>query len=509
MQQPSDRAVGLMRAASLGDTGPAPRGALAPTASLAPGSELRVDLCVIGAGSGGLSVAAAAAQLGVSVALIERHKMGGDCLNYGCVPSKSLIAAARRAQQMRTAGPFGITPVTPTVDYRGVRDHIQDVIASIAPNDSVERFSGLGVKVIRGTAQFISRDTISVADVRIRARRFIIATGSSPAVPPIPGLDSVPYFTNETIFDNQDKLDHLIVVGGGPIGLELAQAFLRLGSRVTVLEQLKALGKDDPEMSQVVLNRLRTEGVDIREGAIVERISGGTRLIDVQVSEGGASRVMQGTHLLLATGRVPNVAGLNLEAAGIKYDKRGIQVNKGLVTSNSRVFAIGDVVGGGQFTHLANYHAGIVIRRALFRLRATTNDAIIPWVTFTEPELAQIGLTEDLAKKRHGRVRVFRWPYHENDRAQAERATEGFVKVVTDLKGRILGASIVGEHAGELIQMWSLAVSQKLDIKAMTQWISPYPTYSEINRRAAYGYYATAAASPLVRKVVSWLSKLG
>ena len=509
MQQPSDSAVGLARARSGGEgddvTVKARSGAIAHTA----GGELRVDLCVIGGGSGGLTVAAGAAQLGVSVALIERDKMGGDCLNYGCVPSKSLIAAARRAHFMRTSAPFGIVPTNPTVSYKGVHDHIHGVIAAIAPNDSVERFTGLGVNVILATAQFISRDTVLAGEERIKARRFVIATGSSPALPPIPGLDGVPYFTNETIFANRSQLDHLIVIGGGPIGLELAQAYLRLGSRVTVLEALKALGKDDPEMSEVVLKRLRAEGVEIREGALVERIAGGTRLIDVHISEGGVPAMVQGSHLLVATGRVPNVARLNLEAAGIKYDKRGIQVSRGLVTSNSRVFAIGDVIGGPQFTHVANYHAGIVLRRALFRQPATVDSDIIPWATFTDPEIAHVGLSEDAARKRGGRVCAYRWPYHENDRAHTERVTEGFVKVVTDARGRILGASIVGEHAGELIQMWSLAVSQGLDIKAMTQWISPYPTFCEINKRVANGYYAMAAANPLVRRVVGWLRKLG
>jgi len=513
MQQPNDRAGGLMRADAGSEPArsnlPAKGGTLTTPAVVTASGELRVDLCVIGGGSGGLSVAAAAAQLGVPVALVEKHKMGGDCLNYGCVPSKALIASARRAHLMRNSARFGIVPVNPTMSYKGVHDHIHGVIAAIAPNDSVERFTGLGVKVIKASAQFISRDTVLAGDQRIKARRFVIATGSSPAIPPIPGLSGVPYFTNETIFDNREQIDHLIIIGGGPIGLELAQAYLRLGSRVTVLEALKALGKDDPEMSEVVLARLRAEGVEIREGALVERVSGGTRLIDVHISEDGVRGVVQGSALLLATGRAPNVAGLNLEAASIKYDKRGIQVNKGLQTSNSKVYAIGDVIGGAQFTHVANYHAGIVLRRALFRLPATVDSDIIPWVTFTDPELAHVGLTEDTARKRFGRVRVFRWPYHENDRAHTERTTEGFVKVVTNAKGRILGASIVGEHAGELIQMWSLAVSQGLNIKAMTQWISPYPTFSEINRRVAYGYYATSAASPLVRKVVGWLSKLG
>jgi pyruvate/2-oxoglutarate dehydrogenase complex dihydrolipoamide dehydrogenase (E3) component len=509
MQQPSDRAVGLVRVGPGSDRTDVTVATRSSAITSTAGGELRADLCVIGAGSGGLTVAAGAAQLGVSVVLVEKHKMGGDCLNYGCVPSKSLIAAARRAHLMRTSAPFGIVPTNPTVSYKGVHDHIHGVIAAIAPNDSAERFTGLGVKVIRAAAQFISRDTVLAGDQRIRARRFVIATGSSPAVPPIPGLEGVPFFTNETIFENRSQIDHLIVIGGGPIGLELAQAYLRLGSRVTVLEAMKALGKDDPEMSEVVLKRLRAEGVEIREGALVERVTGGTRLIDVHISEGGVPAIVQGSHLLVATGRMPNVAALNLEAASIKYDKRGIQVSKGLVTSNSRVFAIGDVIGGPQFTHVANYHAGIVLRRALFRQPATVDGDIIPWATFTDPELAHVGLTEDGAKMRSGRVRVYRWPYHENDRAQTERAAEGFVKVVTDAKGRILGASIVGEHAGELIQMWSLAVSQGLNIKAMTQWISPYPTFSEINKRVAYGYYATAAANPLVRKVVGWLAKLG
>lgn len=512
MQQPNDRAVGLMRADSgreMASKEPDGRSTTLATPAISSSDELRVDLCVLGAGSAGLSVAAAAAQLGVTVALVEKNKMGGDCLNYGCVPSKALIAAGRRAHLIRSCAPFGIVPSNPTISYKGVHDHVHGVIASIAPNDSVERFTGLGVKVIRAAAHFISRNTVLAGDQRIKARRFVIATGSSPAIPPIPGIEGVPFFTNETIFDNRQKLDHLIVIGGGPIGLELAQAHLRLGSRVTVLESLKALGKDDPELSEVVLKRLKSEGVELREGVLVERVSGGLRLIDVRISESGVNSIVQGTHLLVATGRTPNVSGLNLEAAAIKYDKRGIQVDKGMITSNPKVFAIGDVIGGPQFTHVANYHAGVVIRRALFRLPASVNGDIIPWATFTDPELAHVGLTEDAARKRYGRIRVYRWPYHENDRAQTERATDGFVKVVTNNKGKMLGASIVGEQAAELIQMWSLAISQGLGIKAMTQWISPYPTLSEINRRAAFGYYATAAASPLVRRMVGWLAKLG
>jgi pyruvate/2-oxoglutarate dehydrogenase complex dihydrolipoamide dehydrogenase (E3) component len=506
---PSDLAVGRRWLRQSGKRGGAAvAGSTARTSSL-PSLETRVDLCVVGAGAGGLAVAAAAAQLGVSVALVEKHKMGGDCLNYGCVPSKALLAAARRAHLMRTAEPFGMRPVDPAIDPAAVCDHVQGAIAAIAPNDSVERFTGLGVKVIRANAHFITRDTLLAGDQRIKARRFVIATGSSPLIPPIPGLDKVDYFTNETIFQNREKLGHLIVIGGGPVGLELAQAHLRLGSRVTVIEAARALGSADPELADVVLKHLQLEGLEIRQGATVERVSGGTRLIDVHIAEGDKAAVVQGTHVLIAAGRKPNVAGLNLEAAAVKYDERGIKVSKGLTTSNGRVLAIGDVIGGRQFTHLANYHAGIVIRRALFRLPATVDEDIVPWVTFTNPELAYVGLGEEEARRRSGRIRIYRWPYGENDRAHAEHATAGLVKVVTDASGRVKGAGIVGEQAGELIQMWSLAVSQRLDIKAMTEWISPYPTLSEINKRAAFGYYAAAAASPLVRKTIGWLARLG
>lgn len=486
------------------------KGGPPPSARIkAPTLETRVDLCVIGAGPGGLTVAAAAAQLGVSVALIERHKMGGDCLNYGCVPSKALVAAARRAQLMRSAAPFGIRPVDPVIDPAAVHAHVQGAIADVAPNDSADRFAGLGVKVIRASAHFITRDTVLAGEQRIKARRFVIATGSSPLVPAIPGLDKVDYFTNETIFQNRDRLDHLIVIGAGPSGLELAQAHRRLGSRVTVVEAGRALASADPELAELALARLAAEGLDIRQNATVERIGGGTRLIDVHITEGGESAVLQGTHLLVAAGRKPNVSGLNLEAAGIKYDARGIRVNGRLATSNGRVLAIGDVTGGPQFTHVANYHAGIVIRRALFRLPASVDEGIIPWVTFIDPELASVGLNEEAARRRSGRIRIYRWPYYENDRAHTEHATEGLVKVVTDARGRIKGAGIVGAQAGELIQTWSLAVAQGLDIKDMTHWISPYPTLSEINKRAAFGYYAAAAAKPLVRKTVGWLAKLG
>lgn len=470
---------------------------------------IECDLCIIGAGSGGLSVAAAAAAFGQHVVLVEKHKMGGDCLNYGCVPSKALIAASRRAHDIRSSAAFGIEAQEPHIDHQALNAHVRNVIEAIAPNDSVARFTGLGVRVITTAGHFVDRSTVAAGDYRIKARRFVVATGSSPLVPEIHGLGDVPYFTNETIFDHRDRIEHLLIIGGGPVGIELAQAYRRLGSRVTVFEAADALPRDDPEMSRLVLDRLRDEGVVLHENARVEEIESRFRNIIVSFRTETGRETVEGTHLLVAAGRRPNIHDTGLDAAGIRYTDKGIRVNRGMRTSNRRVYAIGDVTGAPQLTHIANYHAGIVVRNALFRLPARASASIVPWVTFTDPELAHVGLTEAAAATKHRNIRVLRWPYRENDRAQAERKTIGHVKVVTTRSGRILGASIVGEHAGELIQMWSLAISQKMNIKAMAGWISPYPTLSEISKRAAYKFYSNIPSSPLVRKTIGFLAKFG
>ncbi len=471
---------------------------------------IKPDLCIIGAGAGGLAAAASAAQLGASVVLVERGAMGGECLNNGCVPSKALLAAAKRAQAMREADKFGIKSVEPEVEYRAVLDHVHDVIASIAPNDSVERYTGMGVRVLAGEARFVDRHTAMVGDIEIKARRFIVATGSSPAIPPVPGLDSVPYLTNETIFNADSLPRHLIVIGGGPIGLELAQAHRRLGSEVTVIEALTPLARDDEELRAPVLQRLAAEGMRLLDQARMERVEPVSTGIRVVFAKNGQSYSLDGSHLLIAAGRRPNVEGLNLEAAGVKYDRDGIMVNSALKTSNRRVYAIGDVAGGPQFTHVAAYHASLVVKNALFRLPEKADHSNIPWVTFTDPELAHVGLTEEEAHKRFGaKINVLRWPYLENDRARAERRTEGFLKVVTTRTGNILGASMVGENAGELIQMWSLAMQKDISIKAMATYVSPYPTFAEINKRAAIVYFLPKLANPFVRRVVNWLKKIG
>ena len=470
---------------------------------------LQPDLCVIGAGSGGLSVAAAAAQFGVPVVLIEKGRMGGDCLNYGCVPSKSLLAAAKRADAVRTASAFGVDVIEAQLDHRGIHDHVHGVIAAIAPNDSVERFTGLGVRVIQAKASFLDKNTVEAGRVLIRARRFVIATGSSPAIPPIPGLDEIPYFTNETIFDISERMQHLIVLGGGPIGMELAQAHRLLGAHVTIIDAGDFLAREDPEAVALITRRMEEGQVMLRSGVRVERVERAVQGLAVHLQMNGDTEIIKGTHLLVATGRKPNFKALGLDRAGIKHTDAGIKVNEQLKTSNRRVYAIGDAVGGAQFTHLANHHAGIVIRNSLFRLRPKASAAIIPRVTYTEPELAQVGMTEAEAKKRYRRLRILRWPFTENDRAQCERDTEGFIKVVTRPNGRILGCTIVGPHAGELIQLWVVAMTKDMKVGELMNFVLPYPTFSEVSKRVALTYYQGTVTKRWLRAIISFLRKFG
>ncbi|HUF86860.1 MAG TPA: FAD-dependent oxidoreductase [Thermohalobaculum sp.] len=480
---------------------------------------ITADLCVIGAGSGGLSVAAGAVQMGASVVLIERGRMGGDCLNYGCVPSKALIAAARAAQAHRASGALGVVGDEPAIDYAAVMDHVQRTIAAIAPHDSQERFEGLGVRVLRAQARFTGPAEVAAGGHTVAARRFVIATGSSPAVPPIPGLDAAPYLTNETIWENRVLPATLAVIGGGPIGVELAQAHRRLGSRVVLLEAATVLGREDPEIAAVALERLRAEGVEIREGVSIAQVSG-AQVSGAQVSgEVGAVRialadgeVLEATHLLVATGRRANVDDLGLDAAGVRHDAGGIAVDSGLRSvTNRRVYAVGDVAGGMQFTHLANYHAGLVVRSALFRLPVRARDGHIPRVTFTDPEIAQVGLTEAEARERHGdAVEVHRVSFADSDRALTEAAAEGLVKAVIGRRGRILGCSIVGARADELIHPWALALDAGLHIKALASYVAPYPTLGEASKRAAGGYYAARLfGNRWIRLAVRLLARLG
>ena len=471
--------------------------------------KIAADICVIGAGPAGLAVATAAAAFGRSVVLVERQRFGGDALNSGCIPLRALAAVGARAHGMRTAGQFGIGAREPEIDMRAVHRHVENVVNGVAPNFAPERFIGLGVRVIHAAARFVDRRTVLAGEHRIRARRFVIATGSTPSIPAIPGLDSVPYFTIETIFDNRERINSLIVLGAGPVALELAQAYSRLGTRVMVLDAGTALPDEDPELAKLVLDSLADEGIAVHQGTKVESVEGGLGRIQVNVNVDGQRHVVEGSHLLVVDGRKPATADLGLEAARIRHDGKGIKVNPGLKTSNRRVFAVGTVAGGTPHSQVADYHAGIVISRALLRLPVRVDGRLIPRATFTDPELAYVGLSEAEATKGGKKIHVLRWPFRENDRAQADSETAGHVKVIVAPNGRILGAGIVGARAGELIQLWALAIAQNLNIKAMTRWNPPYPTLGEINKRVASSYYAGNLASPALRKIINLLAKLG
>jgi len=473
---------------------------------------LETDVCVIGAGSGGLVVAAGAAQLGARAVLIERHKMGGDCLNYGCVPSKALLAAAKRAAAAREDAAFGLRGAAPTVDFAAVMDHVHGVIAAIEPNDSQERFEGMGVRVLRAGGRFVGPDTVEVGDTLVRARRIVIATGSAPAMPPIDGLAGVPFLTNETVFENRALPRHLIVIGGGPVGIEMAQAHRLLGAEVTVLEaQPRIMPHDDPELVTLLAERLAADGVKIRAGVRIRRVERAGDEIAVVLAAGAGEERIAGSHLLVATGRRANLDGLALDKAGIATGAKGeLVLDRRLRTSNRRIYAVGDAAGGPQFTHVANYHAGIVLRNILFRLPAKVDYRALPWVTYSAPELAQVGLTEAQAVEQHGGdLTVLRWPFHENDRAQAERSTHGLVKVLTRRNGRVLGASILGAHAGELIQPWGLAISRRLKVGALAAPMAAYPTLSEASKRAAGSFFAPKLFGDRTRTLVRWLQRLG
>lgn len=478
---------------------------------------LTPDVVVIGGGSGGLTTAAVMASFGVPVVLIEKHKMGGDCLNVGCVPSKAILAAAKHAQAIVEGPKFGIhakgTGDAPfDVDFNTVHNHIQDVIGTIAPVDSVERYEGLGVTVLGGEAKFLDKQTVQVGNTTVKARRIVIATGSRPAVPPIPGLDTVPYITNEVIFDRTELPEHLIIVGAGPIGLELAQAHNRLGAKVTVLEGAKVLGREDREAANLIKSTLEREGVTIHEHALATNVAKKGKGVEVTIAVGEGedkeTQTIKGSHIMVAAGRAVNVEGLDLEKAGINYDRRGIKVDAGMRTSNKKVFAIGDVAGGLQFTHVAGYHGALIARSILFRLPIKQNVTLLPKTTYTDPEVASIGATEEELAGTPG-LRILRWAFHENDRAIAERTTEGFIKVFTNKRGKILGAVIAGPKAGEIISMWGLAIAKGMKVSDITSWVAAYPTLSEVGRRAAVEYYKGATDNPTLRKVITFLQKFG
>ena len=445
------------------------------------------DLCIIGGGAGGLVVAAGGTSLGAKVALVEKHKLGGDCLYYGCVPSKTLLHSAALAHGMRNAARFGIEAHTPRVNIGTVMQRVASVIKTIEPNDSPERFRGMGVDVTFGSGQFINPHTFAVNGRHITAKNFVIATGSRPAIPTITGLEAIPYLTNETVFNLAEDVPHLVVLGAGPIGLEMAQAFVRLGCRVSVVQRgTGILPKEDSDVAAVVLEQLKSEGVNFYLGHTPLQVEGASGAIRLTVQAvGGRQDTIAATHLLVATGRQANLENLGLEAAGVQLNNGRLILDARLRTTQKHIYACGDIAGHYQFTHMAEHTAGIVLRNTLFHLPAKTEQRVIPWCTFTDPEVARVGLSETEAQQQGVAHKVYSFPFHDIDRAQAEGATHGFAKLITDPKGKLLGAALVGPHAGEIIHEYVLALSQRLKASDLSKVIHIYPTLAQINRRVA------------------------
>ncbi|MEO0411690.1 MAG: FAD-dependent oxidoreductase [Pseudomonadota bacterium] len=467
-----------------------------------------VDVCVIGAGAAGLVSTSGAAQLGLKTVLIEAGDMGGECLNSGCVPSKAILSAAHAAHGAGGDPQKGVERSGATrVDFGTVMGHVRCAITAIEPHDSQERFEGLGATVLRDWAHFTGPRTVSVGDRTIHFKKAVIATGSRPFIPPIDGIEDVPYLTNETLWALQDLPEHLLIIGGGAIGCEMAQAFRRLGSEVSIFEMGSLLGRVDPQATEALRAALVGEGVDLQEATSVTHVNSSDGAITLTYEKNGDSAQVSGTHLLVAAGRSVKVDHLKLEAAGVDFSRRGITVDGNLRTSNKRIFAVGDCNGQYQLTHAAGQEAGHFIKAGLFKIPGDISRAGMAHVTYTDPEIAQVGMTEAEAREVHGdSIQVIVQPYADNDRAITEGRRDGFAKLILKKGGKVLGATIAGAHAGELIHLWSLAIAKGLKPRDLSGYIAPYPTFGEINKGLVNKYYDGALSAPLVQRVVKLLN---
>lgn len=463
--------------------------------------EIFAELLVVGAGAGGLGLSSVASRLGVQVTLLESGKMGGDCLNYGCVPSKALINCGRVSQTIKDAKKYGIKVDSASVDFEKVMSFVGGVVDTIAVHDSVERFTSLGVNVIQHVGKFIGHNKVQAGDYIITAKKIVIATGSSPVVPNIEGISDVRFYTNETIFSIQEQPKHLIVVGGGPIGCELAQAFNSLGSKVTMLVRSHILPKEEKELSDTLINKMQEEGIEIIEKCSIEKLSSNNNDITVHTNKGA----INGTTLLFAVGRQANIKGLDLGKAGIDSDGKSVLVNERLQTSNKKVYAIGDVISHHSFTHVAEYHVGILISNLFFKLRKKVNYDALPWVTYCSPELAHVGLYHKDALAKDPKTRQLQWGFDANDRATTSGNTIGKVLVSVNSKSVVVGVSILGPNAGELIQSWTNIIARKRKISELSSIIVPYPTYSEINKRISGSYYTEKFFSKKVKTIARFI----
>jgi pyruvate/2-oxoglutarate dehydrogenase complex dihydrolipoamide dehydrogenase (E3) component len=472
------------------------------------------DLGIIGGGAAGLTAAAGAAQFGAKTILVEKSaRLGGDCLHFGCVPSKTLIQTASVWALARRSKDFGLPGLTlPPVDLGAVMDRVAGVIETIQRHDSPERFCTLGALIRFGETVFEDDHVITLDGERISAKSWIIATGSSPALPAIDGLKDVPYWTNETVFSQRTLPGRLIVLGGGPIGCEIAQAFARLGSKVTIVEFLdQILSAEDADLAEILKNQLVSEGVEIHTGtrAIRAEKRNGVILLTTAPSQGDRPEVtIEADALLVATGRKPNVDGLRLEATGVHYTAKGIPANDRMKTNIPHIYACGDINGVMPFTHVAGYEGGIALSNAVLRLPRRADYTHIGWCTYTSPEIASIGLNEKRAQKEGIRYRVIEEPFRENDRALAEGEPDGKIKLLLDRSGKLLGAQIIGIHAGELIHEWIIAKTGKVGLSAMAGTVHLYPTLSEISKRAAGSYFASKLFSDKTRTILRLLFNL-
>ena len=473
------------------------------------------DVGVLGGGAAGLTAASGASQFGAKTILIEKsEKLGGDCLHFGCVPSKTLIRTAGVWKLLQRSEEFGLPGVElPSVNLGAVMKRVHKVIDTIQLHDSPERFCKLGAEVRFGTPTFLDEHMVDLEGSKISAKTWIIATGSSPTLPPVEGLDQVPYWTNETVFSQKELPRRLFVLGGGPIGLELAQAFQRLGSNVTVVEFLdQILGPEDADMAEILRGRLESEGVEILSGTrAIKAESHGTvvRLTVVPSQEGeGSPRVLEADALLVATGRKPNIDGLNLDNTGVDFTPRGITTNTRLKTSVSHIYACGDVNGQFPFTHVAEYEAGIALSNAILHLYRKADYNRVPWCTYTDPEVASIGLNEKRAQKAGIEYQILEHQFKENDRALAEAESLGKIKVLISPRGKILGCQIIGAHAGELIHEWVIAVNGNVRLSTLVGSIHVYPTLSEISKRVAGSYYSKKIFSERTKTILRFLFNL-
>lgn len=459
--------------------------------------QIKADLAILGAGSAGLVTAAGAAMLGRKVVLFEPGAMGGDCLNYGCVPSKAILTAAAKVHAVRKAGDWGIETSDPKVDFAKVREHIARAIAAIEPNDSQERFEGLGVRVIREYARFEGERTVGSDSVEVQAKRIVIATGARARIPNIEGLADAPYLTNETIWSLQSLPRHLIILGAGPIGVELGQAFRRLGSEVTIIEAGAPLARVEPEQAALAIESLKEDGVVFKVGARAQAVTHGEGTISVKTSLG---EQIEGSHLLVAVGRQPNVEGLELETAGIETDPGGVVTDDKLRTTNKKVLAAGDIAGKGALTHLAGWHGSVIVRNLYFGVPTKQSSAPIPQAVYTDPPLAGVGLTEAQARELHGdKIQVARWEFEENDRAIAEGDTRGGVKLIVGKGAKLLGAHLVGSRADDLMQIAQSVIARGGSVRDLTTPVAPYPSRGEILKRAAGKYYEPTVFGPFAK----------